>query len=158
MVENRKWQLTNQLYRSQLAALFSSVYWGVSSQRNVEVFKIFLLVFVLAAIAYFIYPKSPEAREWLISNNNKHALAGNRFASTQHAISFVENLYSIGAVKVTIPKSVIYDSNNRIQQEGGPYADALEISLPSTQSEREAIFNIANQEACLLYTSPSPRD
>ena len=109
MVENRKWQLTNQLYRSQLAALFSSVYWGVSSQRNVEVFKIFLLVFVLAAIAYFIYPKSPEAREWLISNNNKHALAGNRFASTQHAISFVENLYSIGAVKVTIPKSVIYD-------------------------------------------------
>ncbi|MGY0627108.1 MAG: hypothetical protein ACW7DS_15490 [Paraglaciecola chathamensis] len=60
-------------------------------------FKIFLLVFVLAAIAYFIYPKSPEAREWLISNNNKHALAGNRFASTQ--------------------------------------------------CEREAIFNIANQEA-----------
>lgn len=110
-------------------------------------FKIVLLVFVLAVIAYFIYPKSPEAREWLISNNNKHALAGNRFASTQDAISFVDNLYSIGAVKVTIPKSAIYDSNNRVQQEGGPYADALKISLPSTQSEKEAIFNIANQEA-----------
>ncbi|WP_064436105.1 hypothetical protein [Pseudoalteromonas neustonica] len=110
-------------------------------------FKIVLLVIVLAAIAYFIYPKPPEAREWLISNDNKHALAGNRFASTQDAISFVENLYSVGAIKVTIPKSAIYDSNNRIQQEGGPYADALEISLPTTQSEREAIFNIANQEA-----------
>ncbi|WP_405599730.1 MULTISPECIES: hypothetical protein [unclassified Pseudoalteromonas] len=110
-------------------------------------FKIVLLVFVLAVIAYFIYPKSPEAREWLISNNNKHALAGNRFASTQDAISFVDNLYSIGAVKVTIPKSAIYDSNNRVQQEGEPYADALKISLPSTQSEKEAIFNIANQEA-----------
>ena len=118
-----------------------------SSQRIVQVLKIFLLVFVLVAIAYFIYPKSPEAREWLISNNNKHALAGNRFASTQEAINFVENLYSIGAVKVTIPNSAIYDSNNRIQQEGGPYADALEISLPTTQSEREAILNIANQEA-----------
>jgi hypothetical protein len=48
---------------------------------------------------------------------------------------------------VTIPKSAIYDSNNRIQQEGGPYADALEISLPTTQNEREAILNIANKEA-----------
>ncbi|MGY0312254.1 hypothetical protein ACV4QK_10295 [Alteromonas macleodii] len=46
-----------------------------------------------------------------------------------------------------IPNSAIYDSNNRIQQEGGPYADALEISLPTAQSEREAILNIANQEA-----------
>ncbi len=110
-------------------------------------FKIFLLVIVLAVIVYFFYPTSPEAREWLTSNNNKHALAGNRFASTQDAISFVENLYSIGAVKVTIPKSAIYDSNNRIQQEGGPYADALEISLPLTQGEREAVFNIATQEA-----------
>lgn len=109
--------------------------------------KIFLIVLLLVIAVYFIYPKAPEARKWLASNGNKYALAGNRFASTEDAISFVEHLYSLGAVKVTIPKSSIYSSEKRLREEGGPYADALVVSLPKIQSERESLFKVANQEA-----------
>lgn len=108
----------------------------------------FGLIVVIAAFAiYFFYPKSPEARQWLSKNNNKYALAGNRFTSTEDAIAFVDSLYAAGAVKVSIPKDSIYDDEKRIKTEGGPYADALEITLPQSQSEQEELFGIINQEA-----------
>ena len=43
-----------------------------------------------------------EALDWLGSNPNPYALAGNRFTSTEDALIFVEKLYEYGAVKVLV--------------------------------------------------------
>lgn len=110
-------------------------------------FKIFLVILLLAIAVYFFYPKSPEAKEWLTSNDNKYALAGNRFASTEDAINFVDHLYKLGAIKVVIPKDSIYSDEKRINEEGGPYADALEITLPKSDRERDMLLSLAQKEA-----------
>jgi hypothetical protein len=101
----------------------------------------------LVFAVYFFYPKSPEAKKWLASNENKYALAGNRFASTEDAIIFVDRLYELGAIRVVIPKDSIFSDEKRIREEGGPYADALEITLPKTEPERGMLLDVAKKEA-----------
>ncbi|WP_333608738.1 hypothetical protein [Arsukibacterium sp.] len=109
--------------------------------------KFLLICLSGALVIYFLYPSPPEAREWLAKNNNPYALAGNRFFGTEDAKTFVESLYALGAVKVQIPRDAIYSDKKRIEEEGGPYADALLVTLPRSQTEIEALFEVFRAEA-----------
>jgi hypothetical protein len=110
--------------------------------------KIVAIILVLLGVTlYFLKLNPPEAKEWLKENKNKYALAGNRFAGTEDAIKFVEKLYELGAVKVVISKDSIYDEKERVEKESGPYADAIVVTLPNSESERAALFNVFKNEA-----------
>jgi hypothetical protein len=93
-----------------------------------------------------------EAREWLQSNPNESALAGNRFEGTADALAFVEHLYAEGAVHVSV--TGISDEPWRIELEGGPYADTLIVELPADGSQRSVLFRICNEEAWREGFSP----
>lgn len=93
-----------------------------------------------------------EAIEWLESNPNPYALAGNRFYSTEDAIAFVEKLYEAGATEVIVTS--IYDEDWRIKAEGGPYADTLIVHLPQDSEKRKKLFEISNDEAVREGFSP----
>ncbi len=86
----------------------------------------------------------PEARQWLEANHNTHSFAGNRFSSTQEALSFINQLYALGAENIFIDN--IYSEEWRIQQEGGAYADTLIIELPKNTNLRVQLFEKINQE------------
>ncbi|TGE86017.1 hypothetical protein C7Y70_00525 [Pseudoalteromonas sp. KS88] len=110
--------------------------------------KIVVIILVLLGVTfYFLKLNAPEAKEWLKENRNKYALAGNRFAGTKDAIKFVDKLYELGAVKVVISKDSIYDEKERVKKEGGPYADAIVVTLPNSESERVALFKVFKNEA-----------
>lgn len=113
-----------------------------------QMLKIVAIILVLLGVTfYFLKLNAPEAKEWLKENRNKHALAGNRFAGTKDAIKFVDKLYELGAVKVVISKDSIYDEKERVKKEGGPYADAIVVTLPNSESERVALFKVFKNEA-----------
>ncbi|MBE0368683.1 hypothetical protein [Pseudoalteromonas aurantia] len=110
--------------------------------------KIVVIILIFIVVAFFFFKSSsPEANTWLEENQNKHALAGNRFAGTEDAISFVNKLYDLGAVKVVISSDSIYKDKDRIEKEGGPYADAIVVTMPSSESQKAALFEIFKQEA-----------
>jgi len=77
----------------------------------------------------FSEDSGPEAWKWLRMNQNPSALASNRFASTEEALEFVDKLYAIGAKQVMVPKDSIQGDKQRIEHQGGPYADALIVEL-----------------------------
>ncbi|HUI01213.1 MAG TPA: hypothetical protein VLX56_06245 [Nitrososphaerales archaeon] len=77
--------------------------------------------------------KGPEALSWLTHNRNVCALAGNRFHTTAAAIEAVKRLYAVGATEVYV--GIPLDEPERIQREGGPYADALEIVFPGEKTK-----------------------
>lgn len=81
----------------------------------------------------------PEAKAWLSNNKNKQCFAGNEFESTEKALEFVNEIYSLGAVEIFI--SQILDEPWRIKEEGGPYADTLIIKLPTDSQQRKRIFD-----------------
>lgn len=95
-----------------------------------------------------------EAREWL-TNKNPSALACNRFSYTQEALAFVEGLYQLGAVKVSVIRDVAKPFG--VAQDGGPYADALAIILPDDPAQRQELFSVASAEAYMEGLN-SPRD
>jgi hypothetical protein len=107
---------------------------------------VIILIFLCAAF-FFFKSSSPEAKSWLQGNQNKYALAGNRFAGTEDAINFVNKLYSLGAVKVVISNDSIYNEKDRIENEGGPYADAVVVTLPSSETQKAELFEIFKKEA-----------
>jgi len=72
--------------------------------------------------------KGPEGLSWLESNKNPHALAGNRFQTTADAIEAVKRLYAAGATRVYIGPPL--EEPERIREEGGPYADVLDVVFP----------------------------
>ncbi|WHY83973.1 hypothetical protein QNH39_14900 [Neobacillus novalis] len=82
--------------------------------------------------------KTFEALEWLKSNNNPSALATDRFGETANAIKFVEKIYELGALKVNVIG--ILDEQERIEDEGGPYATALIVDLPQDHEKRNRII------------------
>lgn len=88
--------------------------------------------------------KNPEAIDWLKSNKNLDPLAGNRFKNKAEALEFVEKLYEYGAISVSV--SGIFDDEERILREGGPYADTLIVHLPLDQNNRKKLFEIFNKE------------
>ncbi len=83
----------------------------------------------------------PEALEWLRNNKNESALASNRFRETPNAIRFVEELYAAGAEKVVVPEDSIRD-----EEEDGPYADALVVTMPADPAKRKQVFDICAKE------------
>ena len=85
-----------------------------------------------------------EALNWLKNNNNPSALASNRFGETINAIKFVEKLYELGAVKVSV--TGIWDEPERIEEEGGPYGSTLIVELPQDKNKREKILEVYNEE------------
>ena len=90
---------------------------------------------------------APEARSWLRTNKNACALAGNRFASTQEAVDFVDRLYRLGAVRVTVEN--ILDEEWRLAREGGPYADTLRVQLPHDAQQRQELLAIHAAECAI---------
>ena len=91
-----------------------------------------------------MYMEKQEALEWLKNNQNLSALATNRFGKTENAIEFVEKLYHLGAVQVSVLG--ILDEPWRIQSEGGPYASTLHVELPDDKESTEKIKNIYREE------------
>lgn len=77
--------------------------------------------------------KGPEALSWLTSNKNKCALAGNRFRTTADAIEAVKRLYAAGATQVLVDPPL--EEPDRIQKDGGPYADGLDVIFPKEKTE-----------------------
>ena len=74
-----------------------------------------------------------EALSWLLSNKNETALATNRFGGTANAIKAVRRPYAAGATRVEV--DVMYDELWRIEEEGGPYADAIDVTFTKEKSK-----------------------
>ena len=85
-----------------------------------------------------------EARQWLQTNSNKLAFAGNRFGETINALNFVEDLYALGARKVEVTN--IFNEKWRIRENGGPYADTLIVTLPDDSRQRYDLIELATAE------------
>jgi len=86
-----------------------------------------------------------EARAWLKTNQNKYALASNRFGDVKNARAFVERLYKLGATRVEV--SNVYSEPERIAEEGGPYADTLVVTLPTNKVVRKKLFALCSVES-----------
>ncbi|MED1466926.1 hypothetical protein [Bacillus salipaludis] len=88
--------------------------------------------------------ESFEALKWLKNNKNPSALASDRFGETPYAIKFVEKLYELGALKVNVIG--ILDENERIEEEGGPYATALIVDIPQDEDKRDKLIKFYKKE------------
>ncbi|MEH7453696.1 hypothetical protein [Gottfriedia acidiceleris] len=88
--------------------------------------------------------KTFEALEWLKNNNNPSAFATNRFGETINAINFVEQLYELGTGKVCVVG--IIDEKERIEEEGGPYAESLLVELPEDDVKRNDLIKFYEKE------------
>ena len=86
----------------------------------------------------------PEAREWLKKNDNESPLATNRFDDSEEALSFVNKLYELGAVRVEVDN--ILEEDWRIQEEGGPYADTLIVILPKDAEKKKTLIKLQTKE------------
>jgi hypothetical protein len=87
----------------------------------------------------FSEDSGPEAWKWLRTNQNRSALASNRFSSTEEALEFVDKLYAMGAKRVLVPKDSIQNDSKTIQHQRGPYADALIVELDPEADPSELI-------------------
>ena len=86
-----------------------------------------------------------EARQWLAANRNPSALASNRFATTAAGRAFVDSLYRLGAAKVEVTN--VQEESSRLREDGGPYSDALLVTLPADKRQRAALFAVNAAEA-----------
>jgi len=92
-------------------------------------------------------PEGPkyEARGWLHANHNPSPFASNRFGPKAAATAFIDSLYQLGADTVYI--AGVQEDSSWIRQEGGPYADALWVRLPTDPTRRARLFVIGAREA-----------
>lgn len=86
-----------------------------------------------------------EARAWLAANANPFPFASNRFESREAAAASVDSLYAMGADTVYVLN--VLQEPARIQEEGGPYADALLLRLPTDPAARAGLFAVNALEA-----------
>jgi hypothetical protein len=86
-----------------------------------------------------------EARAWLHANQNPSPLASNRFGPKTAAVAFVDSLYQVGADTVYVVG--VEEDSSWIRAEGGPYADALWVRLPTASTQRARLFAIGAREA-----------
>jgi hypothetical protein len=70
----------------------------------------------------------PEALSWLKTNKNPNPFATNRFQTAAEALEAVKRLYAAGAIEVHVGPAL--DDSERIEEEGGPYADGLIVVFP----------------------------
>jgi len=85
-----------------------------------------------------------EARAWITANANPNAFARNRFDSKEAARAFLDSLYASGADTVYVLN--VQQDSAWIQREGGPYADALLVRLPSDAAARARLFEFGARE------------
>ncbi|HVH66393.1 MAG TPA: hypothetical protein VM716_00850 [Gemmatimonadales bacterium] len=92
-------------------------------------------------------PKGPkyEARAWLRANQNPSPFASNRFGPKAAAVAFIDSLYNLGADTVYVVD--VEEDSSWIRQEGGPYADALWVRLPTDLAVRARLFGVGAREA-----------
>jgi len=64
---------------------------------------------------------------------NETALATNRFGKTANAIKAVRRLDAAGATRVEV--DVMHDELWRIEEEGGPFADGIDVTFPKEKSK-----------------------
>lgn len=86
------------------------------------------------------YAQGPEALKWLRASDNESALASNRFGETRDAIRFVQQLYSAGASRVTVPLASIRKDDVET------YADSLVVTLPSDPGKRQRVWKLCASE------------
>lgn len=117
------------------------------------------ILFVVVLILWFFTrrsaesPRAPsepagpkyEARSWLRGNRNPSPLATNRFRTRAAAEAFIDTLYARGADTVYVVG--VEEDSSWIREEGGPYADALWVRLPTDRAQRELLFAIGAREA-----------
>lgn len=90
-----------------------------------------------------------DAASWIKNNPNPNCFAGNRFESKIQALEFIDQLYQLGAKKVSVDTDQALDEEWRIQREGGPYVDALVVELPEDIKQKKqlaALFVKENEE------------
>jgi hypothetical protein len=92
--------------------------------------------------------QGPEALAWLRKSQNESALASNRFPDTRDALSFVQELYRAGAVKVVVPNDSITDDGVEI------YADSLVVTLPDDPAKRQRVWKLCAAEIARLGERP----
>ncbi len=85
-----------------------------------------------------------EARTWLMQNGSDRCFAGNRFYDRQEALDFVNRLYELGALLVMVDN--ILDEPYRLREQGGPYADTLEVYLPPEAKARGDLTAVFEHE------------
>lgn len=92
-------------------------------------------------------PEGPkyEARGWLAANHNPYPFASNRFHGKAAAIAFIDSLYALGADTVYVAS--VEEDSSWVRSEGGPYADALWVRLPTGAAQRARLFAIGAREA-----------
>jgi hypothetical protein len=76
----------------------------------------------------------PEALSWLETNKNPNPFATNHFQTTAEAIEAVKRLYAAGATEVHVGPTL--DDSERIAEEGGPYADGLDVVFPRENAKQ----------------------
>ena len=94
------------------------------------------------ALAFFLTTCGGRSGGTLVGipNPNTNAFASNAFGHTPRAIDFVERLYAAGARHVSV--SGILDEPWRIEEEGGPYADTLLVSMPRDPKKKRAVMKV----------------
>lgn len=86
------------------------------------------------------YEEGPEALAWLCANPSPSAFASNRFASTQSAAAFIEQLYSAGATKIIIDNIQLLPGDDWL-----PYADTLMVTLAEPGTTRRAVMDLIEE-------------
>ena len=103
-------------------------------------------VLELTETANHLILDGPEAKQWLAKNGNESALASNRFNTTKDALTFVERLYLAGATMIRVPQDSITADVETLNIEGGPYADALLVTLPDDAKAAQRVYDLCVQE------------
>lgn len=83
-----------------------------------------------------------EACAWLRANWSEHAFATNRFGTTATAITFVDQLYALGATHVCVDNAVLLPNHDWT-----PYADTLLVGVPGDPGKRSALFDFMKHVA-----------
>ena len=86
-----------------------------------------------------------EARGWLAASTNPSPFGSNRFDTKDAAAAFIDSLYAVGADTVWVLN--VEQDSAWVAREGGPYADALLVHLPSDRSARRRLFTYGAREA-----------
>jgi hypothetical protein len=89
----------------------------------------------------------PEALDWLRNKAAPKGFALNRFTDKDAAISFVQQLYHLGAMRVVVPDAAVRDYARLRCEIGGASADSLVVTLPSDSRQRKALLDFYTDEA-----------
>jgi len=81
--------------------------------------------------------RTEEVNFWLKNNKNVDPFAANKFEREEFE-KFVKEMEEAKITNILV--TGILDDEDRIKEEGGPYADTLYITLPTTEMELKKAF------------------